>query len=235
MPTEAAESISKEKSVLRWGGLAGILSPILTLFTAITLFGFVPPAPAGTYPTGLIAMYPNETVAMTIGETFSLASAMVAVMFYLSLYRVLRAARFAPALWGTGLSLLGLAVLAVEGVPRIAYSVISNLYNAPGATQQTQATLALAWQTTQGIFTEMDTAAVIFLTTGYVLLGIAMLRHPAFGKRLGLVSTVLALAALVGVYILGVGSALYAPLGLFALIVVPLILGWRLYSLSRAA
>ena len=71
------------------------------------------------------------------------------------------------------------------------------------------------------------------IKTGTIFLGIAMLRHPAFGRRFGLVSTVLALAALVGVYVLGVGSAFHAPLGLFALIVVPLIIGWKLYSLSR--
>ncbi|HVH15424.1 MAG TPA: hypothetical protein VNA15_06870 [Candidatus Angelobacter sp.] len=54
--------------------------------------------------------------------------------------------------------------------------MISNLYKAPDAIQQTPATLALVWQTTQAIFTQLDTAAGNFPTTGYVLLGIAMLR-----------------------------------------------------------
>lgn len=49
--------MGEEKRVLRWGGLAGVLSAIFLILTAITLFGFVPPAPAD--PTGLVMRYPD--------------------------------------------------------------------------------------------------------------------------------------------------------------------------------
>jgi len=81
----------------------------------------------------------------------------------------------------------------------------------------------------------LDTAAVIFVAIGYILFGIAMLRNPAFGKRFGGVTMVLALAGLVGVYLLGINSIFFAPLGLFVLIFLPILLGWKVYSLSRAA
>jgi hypothetical protein len=179
--------------------------------------------------------YPDVRAAYAVGETFSLVSVILSVAFYLALYQALRGTSLAPALWGTGLSLLGLAVLAVEGVPRVAFGQISDLYHAPGATPQDQATLALIWQTTQGIFNELDTAVLIFQAIGYILIGIAMLRNPAFGQRFGGITIVLALAGLVGLYLLGIDSILFAPLGLFVFIILPILLGWKVYSLSRAA
>ncbi len=219
-----------ERGLLRWGGVAGVLTAFFLVLTAVTLFGFVR-LPAD--PRAVVAKYPDFRMAYAIGETFTLLSAVFAVAFYLALYRALRS-RLAPALWGTGLSLLGLAVDAVEGAPRIAYGHISDLYHAGAASPQDQATLALIWQTTQALFTEFDTAATILLTTGYVLLGVAMLGNPAFGRTFGVVTGVLGLAGLVGVYLLGVSSLLFAPLGLFVLIVLPALLGVKIYRLAGA-
>ena len=220
-----------EKDLLRWGGVAGVLTGVFLVLTAVTLFGFVRP-PAD--PRALVAKYPDFRLAYAVGETFTLISAVFAVAFYLALYRALRSS-LAPALWGTGLSLLGVAVLAVEGTPRIAYGPISDLYHAATASPQDQATLALIWQTTQALFTEFDTAATILLTAGYGLLGVAMLRNPAFGWSFGVVTGVLGLAGLVGVYLLGVSSLQFAPLGLFVLVVLPILLGLKIYRLSGVA
>ena len=234
LPTEGKGPMTdQEKSVLRWGGLAGMLSSILLILTAITLFGFVPPAPAD--PAGLVMRYPEVRTATIVGQTFSLVSVVVAVAFFLALYRALRGTSLASAQFGTGLSLLGLAVLAVEGVPDVAYAKIADLYHAPGATPPDQATLALIWQTTQALFSQYDTAALILLALGYILLGLAMLRNPSFGKSFGGVSMVLGLAGLVGVYLLGITSALFAAFGLGVLIILPFLLGWKVYRLSRSA
>src|SRR4051812_40992902 len=67
-----AGALNQEPSVLRWGGLAGMLSPILTTLTAITLFGFVPAAPSGLQ--GPVMRYPDVSALYALGETFSLAS-----------------------------------------------------------------------------------------------------------------------------------------------------------------
>jgi hypothetical protein len=225
--------MSEDKSVLRWGGLAGVASPILTLLTAVTLFGFVPQAPADTY--GLVQRYPDVRAAYAMGETLSLVSVMLAVAFYLALYHALRGTSLAPALWGIALALLGMAALAVQGVPRVVFGSISDLYHAPGATPQDQATLVLIWQTTESLFKELDSAALIFQATGYILFGIAMLKNPNFGKTYGGVTIVLALAGLTGLYVLGINSLLFAPLGLFVFILLPLFLGWKLLRVSRGA
>ncbi len=42
MPTELAESISRERSFLRLGGLAGILGGVFFILTIVTLAGFGP-------------------------------------------------------------------------------------------------------------------------------------------------------------------------------------------------
>lgn len=223
--------MTEEKSVLRWGGLAGMAAPILSILTAVTMFGFLPSAPAG--PHGPVVRYPEVREAFVLAESFALASLVFGVAFTIGLLAALRRASPAPAYWAAGLGFMSLAVFAVEAVPRVVFLEISDLYHAPGATAQDQATLALIWQTTQSMFYQLDTAGVIFSTLGYILAGIAMLRHPAFGKRIGAVVIALALAALVGLFFLGVHSLSYAPLGLFVLIILPLTLGWKLYRLSR--
>jgi hypothetical protein len=59
---------------------------------------------------------------------------------------------------------------------------------------------------------------------------------PAFGKGVGRVSVVLGIVGLVaGAVVLVDPLSLIAALGIFALIVFHLILGWKVYSLSRAA
>jgi hypothetical protein len=96
-----------------------------------------------------------------------------------------------------------------------------------------QATLALVWQATQGMFYEFDTAAVLLLSTGIIVLGVAMLRAPAFGNGFGGLTMVLGAAALVGGFFFGVTSFLAALLVVPIYIVLPILLGWKLYRLSR--
>lgn len=223
----------EDRSVLRWGGLAGMLSPALTLLTAIVLFSSTAGAPADTY--GPVVRYPEVKTAYAIGETLSLASVILSLAFYLALCQALRGRAPAPALWGVGLSFLGLAVLAAEGAPRIAFTVISDLYHAPGASAQAQASLALIWQTVQGLFNELDTAALIFQSLAYILFGWAMLSHPVFGRWLGLGTVFLALSGLVGLYLLGVSSPVFAPFGLLVFILLPVLLGWKVFRLSASA
>ncbi len=209
-----------------------MLSGITLILTSIALFGFVPKAP----PTAaeLVMRYPDVRLATVTGETFSLAGVVLSIAFFFALYRALRGSSYGPALYATGLSLLGLAVLAVEGVPDVAYGKISDLYHASGVGAQDQAMLANIWQTTQGLFSQYDTASFIFLALGYTVFGVAMYRNKSFGRGFGIVAIVLGLVGLVGVYALGITSSTFAPLGLGVLIVLPLLLGWKLIRLSRA-
>jgi hypothetical protein len=220
-----------EKSVLRWGGLAGMLVPIFFILTAVILLALVPQEPAD--PEGLVMRFPEDRAAIAVGEGLYLVAVILLVTLFLALYRALRGTSVAPALFGSGLGLVGLVVLAVGALPNIAFNPISDLYHAPGATPEEQATLVLMWQSIQGIFNETDTVGFILMAIGFIVLGVAMLGSPAFGKRFGGVSVVLGVAMAVGMSILGVDSDSVIPFVLIAFIVFPLLFGWKLYSLSK--
>ena len=227
----AGKYMGDEKSVLRWGGLAGMLVPIFFILTAVILLALVPQEPAD--PEGLVMRFPEDRAAIAVGEGLYLVAVILLVTLFLALYRTLRGTSVAPALFGSGLGLVGLAVLAVGALPNIAFNPISDLYHAPGTTPEEQATLVLMWQATQGIFNETDTVGFILMAIGFIVLGVAMLGSPAFGKRFGGVSMVLGVAVVAGMSVFGVDSDSVIPFVLVAFIIFPLLFGWKLYSLSK--
>jgi Domain of unknown function (DUF4386) len=232
MLTDGKESMSEEKSVLRWGGLAGMLGGIVFIFVPVILFGFVPPAPAD--PSQLVARFPAVRMAIAAGNFVDFVSDVLVLALFLALYRALRKTSPAAALFGSVISILGLAVIFTETATQVAFDPISNLYHAPAATPADQATLALIWQATQGMFNQFDTAAVLLLSTGFIVLGVAMIRAPAFGKGVGGLSVAFGAVAFVGGFIFGVTSVLAALLVVPVFIILPILLGWKVYNLSRS-
>ena len=130
---------------------------------------------------------------------------------------------------------LGLGVTFIEDTTQVAFDPISNLYHATGATAADQHTLTLLWQATQGMFNQFDVGATLLLSTGLIVLGVAMFRAPAFGKVFGGLSMAIGVAQILGISFLSTNSAAYAPFALLAFLVFPIVFGWKLYSLSRAA
>ena len=221
-----------DKSVLRWGGLAGIIGGIFSIITFIILLAFVPAAPSD--PSALVARFPSVRAATIAGESILLAGYILFVFLFLALYKALREANPAPTLFGSVLSILGYVLFIVGGLPPVAFSKISDLYHSSTSTPTDQATLAFVWQGIQAIFNETDSMGFVLLSSGLILLGIAMLRTPAFGRRLGSVNIVIALLALVDISLFSVDSPSFAPLAILVITVVPIILGWKIYNLSRA-
>jgi hypothetical protein len=141
----------------------------------------------------------------------------------------------APAPFGSVLGIVGLGVLAAGALPHVATAPISDFYHAPGATPEDQATLVLMWQATEGIFDALFGVGLLLVPIGFIALGLAMLGAPAFGKGFGRVSMVVGVIGVVAASVLLVDPrSPSAFVGVFSLIVLHLILGWRLYSLSRA-
>src|SRR5690348_17058348 len=101
--------MSDDKSVLRWGGLAGILGGIVFIFVPVILFGFVPPAPAD--PAQLVARFPSVRTAIAAGNFVNFVSNVLVLALFLALYRALRESSPTAALVGTVTSILGLAVI----------------------------------------------------------------------------------------------------------------------------
>ena len=221
----------EEKSILRWGGLAGMLAGILFILVPVILFGFAPSAPGD--PVGLVMRFPDVRTAIALGNFVDFVVNILWVALIIALYRALRGTSPGLALFGSVLCILGLAVLFIESSTQVAFDPISNLYHAPGTTPAEQATLALVWQATQGMFNQFDTAAILLLPTGIMVLGVAMLRAPAFSKVYGWLSVVLGAAAVVVGFFFGTTSNVAAVVDVPIFIILPILLGWKVYSLSR--
>jgi Domain of unknown function (DUF4386) len=180
--------------------------------------------------------FPDIRAGRTIEDSLYLMVLILWVAHFLALYRALREASLAPAQFGSVLGILGLGVLAAGALPHISTAPISDLYHAPGATPQDQATLVLMWQATEGIFDALFVVGVLLVPIGLVALGVAMLRAPAFGKGFGGISVALGVIGVVAASVLLVDP--HSPsafVGVLALIVFHLVLGWKLYSLSGAS
>lgn len=172
-------------------------------------------------------------MAFTLGEIIYTVAVVLLVPLFLALYRALRGSSLVPALFGTGLSLLGLALYAVGALPPVVFNRISDLYHANGATSADQATLVLLWQGFQGLFNETDTVGFIFMNVGLIVLGVAMPKTKAFGKIYGGISVVLGLAGVLGTSLFAVDSVSFAPFAIIAYIIFPVLFGRKLYRLSK--
>jgi hypothetical protein len=222
----------REGSVLRWGGLAGVAGGILFILTSVIVIAFALPDPSS--PRAL-ERFPDIRGARALEDGLYLVAVILWGALFLALYRALRQTSLAPALFGSILGIAGLVVLAAGALPHVASVPISDLYHAPGATPSDQAALVLVWQATQGIFEALVAAGILMATGSLIALGAAMFGAPAFGKGLGRTS--------IGLGVVGVAAAFFdlvappSPIaagGFLALTVFQLVLGWKVYSLSRS-
>ncbi len=223
----------EEQSVLRWGGLSGILGGLIFILVFVIVIVFVGPDPAE--PEGEVMRFPDIRAARTVEDSLYLVVLILWVLHFLALYRALRRTSLAPALFGSVLGIVGLGVLAAGALPHVATAPISDLYHAPGATSDDRATLVLMWQATQGIFDALFGVGLVLVPIGFIAIGVAMLRGPAFGKGFGGVSVALGVIGVIAASILLIDPlSPMAFVGVLALIVFHLVLGWKVYSVSRA-
>jgi hypothetical protein len=227
------KAMDEEKSVLRWGGLAGILGAIIFVLVFVVVIVFVGADPA--QPEGELMRFPDIRAARTVEDGLYLVVLILWVAHFLALYRALRGASLAPALFGSVLGIVGLGVQATGALPHVATAPISDRYHAPRSTPEDQATLVLMWQATEGIFDALFGAGLLLVPIGFIALGVAMLGVPAFGTGFSGVSVVLGVVGVVAASVLLVDPlSLSAFVGVLALIVFHLVVGWKVYSLSRA-
>lgn len=228
------QQTAQEQSVLRWGGLAGILGSIIFLLVFVIVGVFVGEDPAEL--AGWVERFPTIRAARTVENGGYLLVLILWASHYLALYVALRQTNLAPALFGSGLSMMGLVVLAAGALPHVATVPLSDIYHGPGATPADQAALALIWQATWGIFDALLLAGLVIVAVGLTALGVAILRNPAFGKVLGWFSVTLGLLGIVagGVLLVDPGS-LIAVVSVLSLIMFHFVLGWKVYSLSRVS
>lgn len=225
-------TLEQEQSVLRWGGLAGILGSIVFIgvFVIVGVFvGMEIPAPE-VFPV----RFPSIFGARIAENSLYLLVLIVWVPPFLALFRALRARSLAAALFGSVLGVLGLTVMAAGALPHIVTAPLADMYHAAGATAADQATIVVTWHAVNASVDALLIAGLAFIPFSLVMLGIAMFASPDFGRGLGMLSVVLGLAGAVGVVggLLDPGSAL-AAVPIFALIIFHAAFGLKLFSLSR--
>jgi hypothetical protein len=228
--------MEQEKSVLRWGGLAGILGGILLILTWVVILagpvGMEDPADLA----GWVTRFPDIKAARVVENLIYLVALIFEVSLFLALYRALRKTNLAPALFGSVLGILGLAIFMVGALPHIAHASLSDLYHIPGATPEDQAALALMWQATWGIFDAILYVGFFVVPIGLITLGVAMFGTSAFGKGFGWLSVMLGVVGLVAAVLQMVDpSSMIGAGSYFACLIFYLVLGWKVYSLSRAS
>jgi hypothetical protein len=232
-PMTALPNTKQEAEVMRWGGLAGMFGAVLFVLV-FAIVGVFVGADAG--PEGAVMRFPDVRAARTVENGLYLVVLSLWAAHFLALFQALRSARLAPAMFGTGLGILGLTVLAVGAIPHAASVPISDLYHSPGVSSDDQATLVIVWQATQGVFNALLVTGLLIVPMSVIMLGVAMLETPAFGRRYGWLSVALGgIAAAAAIALLVDPSSFVAVIGIFALIVFHLVIGWKMYGLSRVA
>ena len=223
---------AEDKRLLRWGGLAGLLGGVLLLFVFVFVGAIVGPDPAG--PAGPVIRFPEIKAARTLENSLYLIVMVLWAFHFVALSRTMRGVSLAPALVGTVLGIVGVTVLAAGALPHVATTRLADLYHAPGATLQDQATVVLLWQATQGIFDALLAAGLVLLPISLVALGVAMLRTPAFGRGVGGATIALGVAGMAAASALLLDPlSPIAAAGFLALIVFHLVAGWKVYRLSN--
>ena len=228
-----SQVIEQEKSVVRWGGLAGILGGILLILSMVVVVFFVPAEP----PTfsELVARFPDVRIIRVMENILYLLGLVLGIPLILALFLSLRKTSLAPALFGSALSIVGLTGMIVSATPHVAHSPLSEIYHAPGTTLEVQETLGLIWQATWGVADAPLYVGFFVGMIGFTLLGVAMFASPVFGKGLRWVSVVIGVAGLTAALLQLITPASdIGAVSFFAYIIFYFVLGGKIYSLSKA-
>jgi hypothetical protein len=226
--------IEQEKSVLRWGGLAGILGGIILILSMVVVAIFVPADPPSF--SELVARFPEVQTIRVAENVLYLLGLILGIPLNLALFFSLRKTSLAPALFGSALSIVGLAGMIVSATPHVAHSPLSEIYHMPGATLEAQETLGLIWQATWGVMDAPLYVGFFVGMLGFTLLGVAMFGSPDFGKGLRWVSVVLGAAGLAAALLQLIDPASdTGAVSFFAYIILYFVLGIKIYRLSKAS
>jgi hypothetical protein len=226
--------IDQEKSVLRWGGLAGILGGIILILSMVVVVVFIPADPPSF--TELVARFPGVQMIRVVENVLYLLGLVLGIPLILALFWSLRKTCLAPALFGCALGIVGLIGMIVSATPHVAHSPLSEIYHMPGTTPEAQETLGLIWQATWGVMDAPLYVGFFVGMLGFTLLGVAMFGSPAFGKGLRWVSVVIGAAGLAAAFLQLVTPASdVGAVSFFAYIIFYFLLGIKIYRLTKSS
>ena len=228
-----SQIIDQDKSVLKWGGLAGILGGILLMLSMAVVVGFVPADP----PTfaELVARFPDVQMIRVAENILYLLGLVAGIPLALAVFWSMRKTNLAPALFGSVLVIVGLICMIAMATPHVAHSPLSEIYHSPGTSLEAQETLGLIWKATWGV-TDTPLYVGFFVgMLGFTLLGVATFGSPDFGKATRWVSVVLGAAGLVAALLqLITPTSDTGAVSFIAYIILYFVLGGKISRLAKA-
>lgn len=222
----------QEQNLLRMGGLAGVLGSIIFIIVFVIVGVFV-----GADPTeldGWLTRFPNIRTARIFENGLYLLVLIIWMPHALALYYALKSKALAPALFGMGIGIVGLAIMAAGALPHIATTQLSDIYYAADATPETKASIVLMWQGTWAVFDALLIAGLAFMPLALISSGLAMAQHPDFARGYSWMSIIIGVLGLgaISVSMVDPNSPITAVI-VFGLIIFHFVVGLKLFNLSK--
>ncbi len=229
-----SQMVEQEKSVLRWGGLAGLIGSIILILVMVFVAVAIGSDPADL--KDVVVRFPDIHMLRVIENGVYLVALLLEILLFLALCLALRKERLAPALFGTALGIVGLVSMAISATPHVAHYPLSEIFQAAGTTAEAQEAIAIMWQGTWGVFNAPLYVGFFVVPLGIILLGVAMFGASDFGQGLGWMSVVIGVLAFIAAIfqmIDPVGDI--GALSYLAPIIFYFVLGVKIYRQSKAA
>ena len=213
-----------DRQVLRWGGIAGVTGALCMFGTllVVTMLGLPDASDVET-----LTDYPNIAAGRMAEHFLYLGALVLFALHVLVLYRMLRPAHPAAALFGAATALMGFITMAASSLLHISTAPLSDLYEAADAGEL--AAIEAAWVGAQSVFDTMLATGVLLVPIGLLLLGLAMRRFPAIASSimwltvgLGAVGTIGAVIAIID------PGSMFSALSVLGIVVVMLATGWQM-------
>ena len=227
--------MGEEKSIVQMGGLGGLLAGIVLIISALLLGSSGGP---GTTEEVLIR---NSEVGRVflLFPGVSLAAFLLSVPLFLALHRVSKRTGPAPALLGGVLGVSGALVMAANwALILVGAPFLADLHAA--ATDADKPAILIAAQAWEQVTHGFQFFGGLLIGLAFASFGWALLARPDV-RGYGWASLVLGLlVAASWLIVVGIGGETgpviaFLVIGFLAIIPLFLLLGWKVYSLSRAA
>lgn len=213
-----------DRQLLRWGGVAGVAGAVCMFATLIVVTGLGLPDASDV---ATLTDYPDIAAGRMAEHLLYLAALVLFSLHVLVLYRMLRPAHPAAALFGAATAVMGFITMAASSMLHISTAPLSDLYETAEAGEL--AAIEAAWVGAQSVFDTMLATGVLLVPIGLALLGLAMRRFPAIASSIMWltigIGAVGAIGALIAIFDPG---SMFSAISVLGMTVVMLATGWQM-------
>ncbi len=213
-----------DRQLLRWGGVAGVAGALF-MFGTLAVVTFLGLPDASDVET--LTDYPDIAAGRMAEHFLYLGALVLFTLHVVVLYRMLRPAHPAAALFGAVTAFMGFIIGAAGSLLHVSTAPLSDLYEAADAGDL--AAIEAAWVGAQSVFDTMLATAVLLVPIGLLLLGLAMRRFPAIASSIMWLTIGLSAVGIVGaaIAIIDPGS-MFSALSVLSVVVILLATGWQM-------